>query len=47
MTRFAREGRLGGGLPRRHLQPVEVIGGALCMAGGGEDRPTVVLKDFE
>jgi hypothetical protein len=32
-------------LPR--LQAVEIIGGLLRMAGGGEDRPLVVLQDFE
>jgi hypothetical protein len=37
----------GGGLPRRRLQPVEVIGGALRIAGGGEDRTAVMLEDFE
>jgi len=39
---LAREGRLCGGLPWRRLQSVEVIRGALRMAGGGEDR-----YDFE
>jgi hypothetical protein len=29
------------------LQPVEVIGGALRMAGGREDRAAVMLEDFE
>jgi hypothetical protein len=29
------------------LQPVKIISGLLRMAGGGEDRPLVVLQDFE
>jgi hypothetical protein len=29
------------------LQPVKIIGGLLRVAGGGEDRPLVVLQDFE
>src|SRR5438876_405845 len=27
------------------LQPVEIIHGALCMAGGGEDRAVVILQN--
>jgi hypothetical protein len=45
--RLAREGRLCGGLPRRRLQLVEIVRGALRMAGGGEDRTAVMLEDFE
>jgi len=29
------------------LQPVEIIGALLRMAGGGEDRPLVVIQDFQ
>jgi hypothetical protein len=29
------------------LQPVKIIGGLLRVAGGGEDRPLVVLQDFQ
>jgi len=35
------------GLLGLRLQPVEIIGGLLRVAGGGEDRPLVVLEDFE
>jgi hypothetical protein len=31
----------GGGLPRRRLQPAEIIGSALRMAGGAENRAGV------
>ena len=34
-------------LARLRLQPVQVIGGLLRMAGGGEDRALVVLQDFQ
>jgi hypothetical protein len=29
------------------LQAVQIIGGLLRVAGGGEDRPLVVFQDFE
>jgi hypothetical protein len=29
------------------LQAVQIIGGLLRMAGGGEDRPLVVFEDFQ
>jgi hypothetical protein len=29
------------------LQAVQIIGGLLRVAGGGEDRPLVVLQDFQ
>jgi hypothetical protein len=36
-------GGLGAGV---RLQPVEIVGGLLRVAGGGEDRPLVVFQDF-
>ena len=35
-----------GGLGLR-LQPMQIIGGFLRVAGGGEDRALVVLQNFE
>jgi len=29
------------------LQPVQIIGGLLRVAGGGEDRPLIVFQDFQ
>jgi hypothetical protein len=29
------------------LQPMQIIGGLLHMAGGGEDRPLIVFQDFQ
>ena len=34
-------------MDRQRVQPVEIIGGLLRVAGGGEDRPLVVLQDFQ
>jgi hypothetical protein len=31
----------------QRLQPVEIVGSALRMAGCGEDRTAVMLEDFE
>ena len=38
---------LGGRGAGLRLQPVEIIGGLLRVAGGGEDRPLVVFQDFQ
>jgi hypothetical protein len=46
-TRLASGSRLSRSLPNRRLQPVQIVRGALRMAGGGEDRTAVMLEDFE
>ena len=39
--------RVAGRCVGLRLQPMQIIGGLLRMAGGGEDRALVVLQNFE
>ena len=39
--------RVAGRCVGLRLQPMQIIGGLLRVAGGGEDRPLVVLQDLQ